>query len=363
MNMQTGFDRNGLRLLGVLSALALPACGGDPASHTGDPSPGTESTPGGSTDTTASGFPKALLPKAVVPDLPLVAPTSDLDIPMFSDIVDVNPGDDVTFCTFTNVILDKDTIFGESYGAESPFGHHAILQYTTTPQEPHTGTCGQMDGQMLLGGSGGKNVADKPTLPTNFGVTVPAGAQLVINHHWINTSEKSVKGQTMMLARRLPDGGNTVLAGNFPMLGLGWEIPAHDQYSFSTECKYTEDVSYVLALGHMHEFGQHVNIDIERTDGTTDSLIDEAWNADSGTTAGGKIYTLDDPYVIHKGDSVKLTCNWENGTTDPIAFPREMCIFFGYTVGTNAYCINGAWLTPDQVGSSGTTAQDITSHL
>lgn len=220
-----------------------------------------------------------------------------------------------------------------------------------------------MDGQMLLGGTGGKNVADKPTLPTNYGVLVPAGSQLVINHHWINTSDQAIKGQAMMLVRQLPSGGDTVLAGSFPMLGLGWSIPAEGQLSYSTECKYTEDVSYVLALGHMHEFGQHVNVDIEKSDGTTESLIDQAWSADSGTTAGGKIFTLDDPYVIHSGDTVKLTCNWANTTTDPIAFPREMCIFFGYTIGTNAFCANGSWLSADQANAMGVGSTTIASHL
>jgi hypothetical protein len=360
MNDRIRLERHGFRLAGALSVLLATACGGTPSNqkeHSSSPAAGPE------TSSKAASFPKDLLPKELLSDLPLVAPTSDLDIPVFSDIVTVDPGGDETFCTFTNVILDADTIFGESFGAESPYGHHAILQYTPMPVEPHTGSCGQMDGTMLLGGSGGKNVANKATLPTNFGVSVPAGAQLVINHHWINTSDQPISGQAMMLARRLPEGGDTVLGGSLPMLGLGWEIPASGQYTYSNECTFAEDVSYVLALGHMHEYGHHVNIDVTRTDGSTESLIDEPWNADSGTTAGGKIFTLENPYVIHKGDTVKLTCNWENTSTSAIDFPREMCIFFGFTIGTNAYCVNGSWYKPDAVMNSGVSGQDITSHI
>lgn len=331
----------------------LTACG----------STGADSGTGAASDTTPSGFPKSKLPEKLLADLPLVAPTSDRDIPVFSDIVEIGPGEDKTFCTFTDVVLDEDTVFAESYGAESPYGHHAILQYISTPQDPHTGDCGQMDGQMLLGGSGGKNVANKPTLPENFGVSVPKGTQLVINHHWINTSDQTVKGQAMMLARKLPSGGDTVLAGSLPMLGLGWEIPASDKLTYSSECTFAEDVSYVLALGHMHEYGKHVSIDVNRVDGTTDRLIDEDWNADSGTTAGGKIYTLEDPYKIGKGDTVKLTCNWENTTAAPIDFPREMCIFFGYTIGSSAVCANGTWLTPEAAAAAGAGMGTIASHL
>src|SRR6185436_681626 len=155
-------------------------------------------------------------------------------------------------------------------------------------------------------------------LPANFGVEVPAGAQLVINHHWINTTEKEVDGQTMMLARQLPRGGDTVMAGNLPMVGFGWEIPASGTLSYTSTCTYGTDVPYVLALGHMHEYGQHVSIEVEHADGSgNEVLIDEEWTPDAATTAGGgTIFSLDNPYVIHKGDTVSLTCNWRNTTAE-----------------------------------------------
>jgi hypothetical protein len=349
-------DSLGALSLGAVAVVALSTVVGCGSS--------TTNTEGKPASTIPAGFREDQLPKELVSDLPLVAPKSDLDIPLFSGIVDVEPGADVTFCTFTDMILDEATIFGESFGAQSPQGHHGILQYTTTPQEPHTGSCGAMDGQMLLGGTGGKAVAQTQTLPENFGVEVPAGAQLVINHHWINTSTKTVRGQTQMLARSLPRGGDTVLAGNLPMVGFGWTIPANDEYTFSSECKYGEDVPYVLALGHMHEYGHHVTIEVQRAAGGTETLIDEDWTKDSATTAGGgTIFSLENPYVIHKDDTVRLTCDWRNDTAEAIGFPREMCIFFGYTIGSSYFCANGTWLSADAVMPAGMGMGDIISHL
>jgi hypothetical protein len=342
--------------LGALAAVLVTAVAG-----CGSTTSTTESKPA---STTPAGFREDQLPKELVSDLPLVAPKSDLDIPLFTGIVDVEPGADVTFCTFTDVILEEATIFGESFGAQSPQGHHGILQYTTTPQEPHTGSCGAMDGQMLLGGTGGKEVAQTQRLPENFGVEVPAGAQLVINHHWINASAKPVRGQTQMLARSLARGGDTVLAGNLPMVAFGWEIPPNGEYTTTSECKYGEDVPYVLALGHMHEWGHHVTIDVQRAAGGTETLIDEAWTPDSATTAGGgTIFSLENPFVIHKDDTVRLTCNWRNDTSEAIGFPREMCIFFGYTIGSSYFCANGTWLSADAVMPPGMGMGDIISHL
>jgi len=340
----------------VCFSLGLLACGSaDPGTgSTGDPTPEPSNT---------DGFPKDKLPAEVVPDLPLVAPQSDLDIPVFSGIVDVGPGEDVTFCTFSDVILDEPTIFGESFGAQSPQGHHAIFQYVTTAQEPGTGACSteDMGPSILLGGTGGKTVRDTPTLPVNFGVEVPAGAQLVMNHHWINTSDETVHGQAMMLARRLERGGDTVLAGNMIMLGLDWEIPAQAPYSYSTQCTFQKDVDYVMALGHMHEYGDNVRVDVTRAEGPTDTIIDREWTADQATGASGQeIYSLDDPMQIHAGDTVKLTCNWNNTTASAIQFPREMCIFFGYTVNENYFCANGTWLDAESAKSA---SQDVVNNL
>lgn len=341
-------------LVALLPLLATAACGGGESS---------ESQSGGEPAGRAD-FPAELLPAELVPDLPLVAPESDLDVPVFSDIVDVAPGEDVTYCTFTDVVLGEATIFRQSFGAQSPQGHHSILQYTTTPLEPGTHPCGDADmgSTFLLGGTGGKGVADEQTYPPNFGVEVPAGAQLVINHHWLNTSDAAVRGQAMMLARELPRGGDTVLAGNMILFASGWEIPARGEKSHSVSCTYQEDVDYVNALGHMHEYGTHVSIEIERAAGGTEAVIDADWTADMATGASGQIiYSLDDPLRIKKGDTVHLTCDWANDTDEALGFPREMCLFFGNTIGQNYFCFNDTWMTSGAAQGAG--SQEVINAL
>jgi hypothetical protein len=122
-----------LRLAGLGVSLSVAACGGTEGSSSGpDETEGVART---------AGFTEAQLPGELVDDLPLVAPRSERDIPIFSDPVDIAPGSDVTFCTVSDVILEEATIFGQSFGAQSPQGHHSILVFTTTPQEPGTRPC------------------------------------------------------------------------------------------------------------------------------------------------------------------------------------------------------------------------------
>ena len=90
----------------------------------------------------------------------------------------------------------------DTLGSQTSFGHHAILQYTTTPVEPGTRRCAResleaQQGQ-ILGGTGGEgNGAIE--LPGSVVSEVPAGSQFIINHHWINVSDQATEAQAEMI--------------------------------------------------------------------------------------------------------------------------------------------------------------------
>ncbi len=335
-----------MRLVAALLVLTAIGCsGGDGTDARGD----TDSRP------ELAGIPEGMLPDRILDDLEIVPISNAGDVALFSDVVSIEPGDDVTYCTFGQV-LDEPILFGQSFASQSPLGHHAIVQYTTEPREPGTTVkCGatEMDFQMLLGGTGGKEAADEVTIPDNVGVLMPAGAQLVINHHYINTTSEVREAQSMVVARRIEKNADTILAGTMNVVGIGWEIPARAPLTFTTECTYDEDVQYLMALGHMHEWGTHVSIDVTRGDGSVEKIIDQEWTEDAATgDAPAEYYPVDSPLEIFAGDTVRLTCNWNNTTDEDIAFPREMCIFFGYTFGQNYICGQGFWLTPEEAAAA-----------
>jgi hypothetical protein len=112
----------------------------------------------------------------------------------------------------------------------------------------------------------------------------------------------------------------------------------------------------------MHEWGSTVSIDVTRAAGGVESIINREWSADDATgSSGSEVYSLEEPFQILKGDTVKLTCNWTNDTDSPIGFPREMCIFFGYTVGQSYFCANGTWFSGADAMAAG--AGEVISHL
>jgi hypothetical protein len=149
---------------------------------------------------------------------------------------------DVSYCTFTDVILDEPFLYNVGLGSQTVGGHHAGLQYTTTPVEPGTRKCDQseMDGQILIGGTGGKTVGTPIEVPPEIAVEIPAGAQFIINHHYINTTIETVDGQALMIARA-HNHDEMILAGQVIMGSMGGELPAQANTTDATEVVFQDD--------------------------------------------------------------------------------------------------------------------------
>jgi hypothetical protein len=70
-------------------------------------------------------------------------------------------------------------------------------------------------------------------------------------------------------------------------------------------------------------------------------------------------YPLDKPLTFSKGDTIKMDCQWNNTTAQPLAFPDEMCVFFSYSLTPgDAHCVDGGWQrsAPALLGPDGGTA-------
>ena len=53
----------------------------------------------------------------------------------------------------------------------------------------------------------------------------------------------------------------------------------------------------------------------------------------------------DDPLAFEAGDTLRITCDWDNDTDETITFPREMCVLSAYTLASDDLrCIGGIWI-------------------
>jgi len=329
----------------------------------GDPRDGTYADPGTTGEPVSDPYRRAdgdaalaAIPEAMRPSDLLDAMKSKLLVPnldsggvaLFSDVVTVDAGQDVTFCTYSRVITKGVTYLHDTLGSQTPFGHHAILQYLTTPQEPGTRACpeqsdlGAQLGQ-VLGGTGGEGNG-AIVLPSNVVTEIPGGSQLVINHHWINTSDEAVEAQAEMITIPPDTTEDLVIARAMAILATDFEVAAGMHGETSTECSFEHDVKLLSMLGHEHQWGTHVRA--ERLGAAQEMIFDHDYDPDMISQPRTADFALDDPFVFAAGDKVRMACEWQNTSDMPLVFPREMCVLFGWQIGADkdTTCYNGSWL-------------------
>ncbi|MDD9941260.1 MAG: hypothetical protein OXU20_09500 [Myxococcales bacterium] len=78
---------------------------------------------------------------------------------------------------------------------------------------------------------------------------------------------------------------------------------------------------------HMHKIGVHSTMEVLRADGSTETILDKAFQFDNQTT-----YMLDQPVVINAGDRLRTTCKYQNSKSVSVGYgegsDEEMCYLF-----------------------------------
>jgi hypothetical protein len=251
------------------------------------------------------------------------------------------------YCTYTPVVTKDVTYIHATHGVQSRYGHHAVMQFVTEPRDPTTHECAatSLEAQMgggIIGGSGkeGTNVG----LAAKIVSELPAGAQLVINHHWINTGDEAVEVQAEMITEPATDDPkDLIVARPFLVQDTDFEIPAHGHLEAAVECAIDHDVQLISALGHEHEWGTHVKA--ERLGEESDVLFDHPFDESLVLHPMVKAYPPEKPYRFKAGDKIKLSCQWDNTKDKALSFPGEMCVFSAWQIGAakDSVCNSGKW--------------------
>jgi hypothetical protein len=302
-------------------------------------------------DAALAGIPAEMRPAELLPDLKeklLVPDAASHGIAVFSDIVSVPAGGDIMFCTYTHVVTSAVMYIHESRGVQSESGHHAILQYTTTPQAPGTHPCApdslEAQQSQIIGGSGNEGTG-AITLAPNVVSAVPAGAQLIINHHWINVGSTPIDVQAEMITIPPPAGQtDLIIARSFAVTTNSFNVPAHQSGKGSVDCTLKNDVSLLSVQGHQHEWGTRVKA--ERMATVPDTIFDHAYDPSMVNHPTIDYFPMEAPYQFKSGDTVRMSCEWNNTSANALTFPGEMCVLFGWQIGAehDSVCFDGTWV-------------------
>jgi hypothetical protein len=241
---------------------------------------------------------------------------------------------DVFECFYTEVVTDRELAVQGSFGTQAPGGHHITVYYTTLAKEPQHHPCddAEMAQWRLVGGSAGdaQEATQQLSLPERFAIRVPAGVQLVLQAHYINTGAPFTANDTAGLVLSDPADVDDYV-NSFVVNDDTFSVPPHESYQRVQTCVVPRDLQVLKLLGHMHEYGTHYRLErLDDAGGDATMLIDEDWQPVYVSHPPILSFDVDDPLVLRAGTRLRQTCDWVNTSESPLLFPREMCLSFSF---------------------------------
>lgn len=260
--------------------------------------------------------------------------TSSSDITIQTGEFDIPAGDSFE-CFYTDTFTATDHVMGitGSTGHQQPGGHHITVYYTdlTQPKQHHACSDSEMvQWHMVAGADVGGN-GGVFGMPAGFAYKLPAGKQIVLQVHYINTTGKPRTVNDDVTLHLVEGSQVKTWANQWLFSDEQWSLPAKQTQTSATDCTINSDLNAFLLTGHMHELGKHYKLErIDDSGNVAELIYDTDWQPSYASHPPVKQWSPDAPYVIKKGTKLRQTCQWQNDTDAEVIFPREMCVFFGF---------------------------------
>lgn len=284
------------------------------------------------------------LPDLQVPPAPDPAEGWQIITPITEHIA---AGSDLEMCEWTNVFADKQTDIKSVVGVQNePPGHHIVAYYTTVTQPPGTSRVCQ-DSDMatfrLLAGEGGEGIAN--AAPGNMVFRVPEGAQIVLNTHYLNTTDHELSGQSVSNLYFADPNAPNIPSGNVAFLDDTLDVPVGD-YTMDIHCVQQATMKLWYFIPHMHAWGKHIDVDVTQA-GVKTNIFNVDWDPSLTFHPPEKRMSPDAPMMLNAGDSIDVHCEWNNDSGHDLPFGFEMCVAFGEFIDDtgmgNLACDRSSW--------------------
>jgi hypothetical protein len=210
-------------------------------------------------------------------------------------------------------------------------GHHVLLlMYPNPPAPDGLAPCSEkelMDSrsaggfQMLAGASyetDGMHY-DFPAVPVQIGFSVPKGAQLVFDAHFLNAGTSTFDScASMSLDRGRPVIARLEFRTVLPTAEYSLTVPAHGHADVAYDEPAGGAYRIAAASSHMHYGGTHFKMSIKETG----ELIYESTQWSSPTPSAFSAKRI----VIQPSQSFHIECSFDNANATDQHFPDQMCV-------------------------------------
>jgi hypothetical protein len=233
-----------------------------------------------------------------------------------------------------------------AYQAEG--GHHSMLFYVegSTPliDEPHE--CDESDMQNLRFVGVGTGYGYGIDMPDGYVLEIPAGARLYTQSHYVNLEPEEVLVQDVINLELVPADEVTDKLGSYVNVDLTLELPPGEETTRVLNCKPPHEINIPFFIPHMHEWGSHMKLEVERAGGAIETIWDGGW--DEALRDDFPILDYDPHVTVGPNDTIRTTCTWQNTEAEAMLFPKEMCATFMLYYPSE----DGAMVVCDETGAN-----------
>jgi hypothetical protein len=281
------------------------------------------------------------------------APDPSLGFQIILPIVnDIEPGASDEYCSYTSMILPTDVWINASEGFQTETGHHVVIYYATTPQPVATHLCANEEMTEFEFGmpTTDANSQGKFTLPGNLAIHLPAGVQLVVNHHYLNAGATAVaQAQSALNVWYADPTVAHTTSSAMILVDSSLTVPVGASTT-SFDCTINQTYEAWMQIPHMHNWGTHITVtDTPVATGVPVQLFNMDWQPDYSFDLN-TIATTESPsapFLYNKGDKIHVECDYMNTTGAAMSFGAEMCVLVNFTVDAanigNVDCDGNQW--------------------
>jgi hypothetical protein len=262
--------------------------------------------------------------------------------------IDVPAGVETTQCIVVPLGNTEDMVMDGYDIALSAGSHHMIVYLTTQAAQSDPVNCSPFTG-LALGTDIPIAFANKRSVlwafPAGVGIDIPAGQNIKIEGHYINTTDADLQGQGIVSFQATPKATHAAYQpAGYAFYGTT-QISIPPSSPFSTGPRFQAGpagTTLVSISTHQHHLGTRVQAWASKSEGDLSDPIadDKDWSQPAWTTLA--------PQFAFDGTSgITYQCDWTNTTDQTVSFGEsaldEMCFAGGYMYPFHGLdlCIDG----------------------
>ena len=265
-------------------------------------------------------------------------PLSDQDLVFQGADVVIDPYADKMWC-LVGTYTGPDVGLYRMKTFQGNFGHHFQTMGLSAGEDLYpdgelidcsaTGALPMVDLDPLMLPTEGNRGDQVNPLPEGMAYKLRSGQRYVLQSHYVNTTDTPIRVQDLVVNATMPVEEVEVWTAPLAANGEQFLVPPGEEASYDFDCTFDQDYSFVYILGHMHEWGTKLSVDVT-VDGIRETIHDvPEWDPSYRDAAPVTRFSESQPFTLKAGSTLTTHCAWYNDTAEDLGFPHEMCVTVG----------------------------------